>query len=204
MGSLTASTARRRAERATQTTDRAGGNRVGPPRVFTDVGTSFVTLDPGPVPTAAEGAWSASFVQLYRTQYEPMVRLAYLLTGANTVAEDVVQEAFVRTRGRLGQVDHPVAYLRAAVVNGCRNQGRRAALERRKRPDPPAHAFEAEVDELGDALARLPLRQRAVIVLRFYADLSEADIAAALGCRPGTVKSLASRGLAQLRKVVEP
>ena len=61
-----------------------------------------------------------------------------------------------------------------------------------------------EADELFDALAALPSRQRAALVLRFYEDLSEADIAVALGCRPGTVKSLLHRGLAELRKVVEP
>jgi RNA polymerase sigma factor (sigma-70 family) len=62
---------------------------------------------------------------------------------------------------------------------------------------------EPPVDELRDALASLPMRQRAVLVLRFYEDMSEADIAATLGCRPGTVKSLSSRGLAALRQVIE-
>jgi RNA polymerase sigma factor (sigma-70 family) len=96
-------------------------------------------------------------------------------------------------------LDNPDAYLRAAVVNRARNAHRNRARHKAKLP----LLFEADrVDfaaaELNDAVARLPFRQRAVLVMRYYLGLREAEIAEALGCRPGTVKSLASRALARL------
>jgi RNA polymerase sigma-70 factor (sigma-E family) len=147
-----------------------------------------------------------SLADLYRERYVPMVRLAYLMVGSATVAEDLVQDAFARMYRHWDTTQHPRAYLRTAVVNACRSHLRRLALERayRRHPSAAANHQVAEADELFDALAVLPSRQRAALVLRFYEDLSEADIAVALGCRPGTVKSLLHRGLAELRKVVEP
>lgn len=146
----------------------------------------------------------ASLGGLYRERYGDMVRLALLLTGSNAVAEELVQDAFVRLHHRWATLDEPRAYLRTAVVNGCRSHHRRRFLERSRGPAPPPASVTAEVDELWDAIAALPYRQRAVIVMKFYADMAEADIAAALGCRAGTVKSLTSRALAHLRKVIEP
>jgi RNA polymerase sigma-70 factor (sigma-E family) len=146
--------------------------------------------------------WPHDLVSLYRTRYADMVRLAFLLTGSSAEAEEIVQEAFVRVRNRIDRVDNPSAYLRTTVVNGCRNRYRRILVERRHGA-PAARASYDQVDELSDALAALPLRQRSVIVLRFYAGLTETEIAQALGCRPGTVKSLCHRGLAELRRVVE-
>lgn len=146
-----------------------------------------------------------SLADLYRERYVPMVRLAYLMVGSTTVAEDLVQDAFARMHRHWGRAEHPRAYLRMAVVNGCRSHLRRTAREQayRRHPSVVGDGVAAEPDELFDALAALPSRQRAAIVLRFYEDLAEADIADALGCRPGTVKSLLHRGLAELRKVVE-
>lgn len=143
-----------------------------------------------------------SLADLYRQQYGPMVRLAYLLTGSNAVAEELVQDVFARLHRRWGRAEHPQAYLRTSVVNACRSHRRRVLLERR-RPAEVRTAATDEPDEIWDALASLPARQRAALVLRFYEDLPEADIARVLGCRPGTVKSLISRGLAQLRRVIE-
>jgi RNA polymerase sigma-70 factor (sigma-E family) len=154
----------------------------------------------GPLPVVA---WPHDLVSLYRTRYADMVRLAFLLTGSSAEAEEIVQDAFVRIRKRIDRVDNPSAYLRAAVVNGCRNRYRRTLVERRHAV-PTDRASYDRVDELRDALAALPARQRAVIVLRFYAGLTEAEIARSLGCRPGTVKSLCHRGLAELRRVIEP
>ena len=144
-----------------------------------------------------------SFVELYGAQYGPMVRLAHLLTGSDSVAEELVQDAFVRVHGRWDQIDDPGPYLRTAVVNACRSHHRRRVLERTRRPQPAVEAAAPPHDEVWDALARLSYRQRAVLVLKFYEDMAERDIAAALGCRPGTVKSLTSRALEELRKVIE-
>jgi RNA polymerase sigma-70 factor (sigma-E family) len=144
-----------------------------------------------------------AFETLYREEYAPMVRLAYLLVGSAETAEEVVQDSFLRVRDRVAAVERPGAYLRRTVVNGCRNQHRHRDVERRgfarlARVD----WAEPELDHLADALAALPPRQRAVLVLRYYLDCTELEIAEALGCRPGTVKSLASRGLASLREVL--
>ncbi len=146
-----------------------------------------------------------SLADLYRERYGPMVRLAYLMVGSTTVAEDLVQDAFARMHRHWDNAEHPKAYLRAAVVNACRSHLRRVALERayRRHPSAAGEGAVPAADEMFDALAKLPARQRAALVLRFYEDLSEADIAVALGCRPGTVKSLLHRGLAELRQVVE-
>jgi RNA polymerase sigma-70 factor (sigma-E family) len=152
---------------------------------------------------STEPSAPATFDDLFAARYQPMVRLATLLVGNEAVAEELVQDAFVRVHHKWATVDHPAAYLRTAVVNACRNNRRRARLERAQaRADAPAVAPPQE--PLLDALATLNERQRVAIVLRYYEDLSEADIADALGCRPGTVKSLLSRGLTQLREVIEP
>jgi RNA polymerase sigma-70 factor (sigma-E family) len=143
------------------------------------------------------------FEDFYRAQHEPMLRLAYLLTQSRTVAEDLVQDSFIRVQPRWGQIDSPVAYMRRTVTNACYSYHRRRKREEAYVADPPV-AREAEHDEMWDALATLSTRRRAALVLRYYLDLSEADIAEALGCRKGTVKSLTHRGLADLRSVLEP
>jgi RNA polymerase sigma-70 factor (sigma-E family) len=147
-------------------------------------------------------AGPTDFDQLYRTAYQPMVRLAYLLTGGDSVAEDLVQDAFVAVHRRLTSIDDAAAYLRVAVVNRCRSHGRRRALERRLLPR-RSEAVEDHPDELRDVIRRLPERQRTAVVLRYYEDMSEADIARTLGCRVPAVKSLLFRALKDMRKVVE-
>jgi RNA polymerase sigma-70 factor (sigma-E family) len=158
---------------------------------------------PGVAPAEAGEGGRVTFAELYRAHYGPMVRLAYLLVGSNEVAEELVQDAFVRVHRRWDGAERPAAYLRAAVVNACRSHHRRLRRERSRPPEAAeAVGLPTRDHDLLEALARLPDRQRAALVLRFYEDLPEADIAAALGCRPGTVKSLLHRGLAELRKVV--
>jgi RNA polymerase sigma factor (sigma-70 family) len=146
----------------------------------------------------------AGLEDAYRSHWPGLVRLGHLLTGSRTAGEDLAQEAFVGLLRRSSPVDDAGAYLRRSVVNAALTARARRAREQRwaatQREDvqlPP------EMDETWQALARLPARQRAVLVLRYYEDLSEAQIAAALACRPGTVKSLASRGLARLRKEID-
>jgi RNA polymerase sigma factor (sigma-70 family) len=143
---------------------------------------------------------SAGVEHLYRTQRLAMVRLARLLTDSPAVAEEIVQEAFIRFARSLGEKDEPAAYLRVIVVNLCRSQQRRTLVERRVAPRAPLHSGMPEIDETWDLVRQLPFRQRAVLMLRYYEDLSEADIARLLRCRPGTVKSALHRGLAALRK----
>ena len=134
-----------------------------------------------------------------------MLRLARLLTGSETVAEDVVHDAFVGLARNFDRVDNPDGYLRTSVVNLTRSVHRRTGRERDKhRRAETSRMYDVvthqpELDETWDLLRRLPDRQRAAIVLRFYEDLSEAEIARLLRCRPGTVKSLIHRGLARVR-----
>jgi RNA polymerase sigma factor (sigma-70 family) len=140
----------------------------------------------------------------YRNSFADAVRLAHLLSGDASVAEDLAQEAFERVRHRFADVSAPWAYLRAAVVNACRSHHRTRAREaaRARLVGAPASG-ELGARELLDAVDALPYRQKAVIVLRYYEDLSEREIALALGCRPGTVKSLASRALRRLSREIQ-
>lgn len=131
-----------------------------------------------------------------------MVRLAVLLVGSRPMAEEIVQDSFSVVLQRWDTLDRPGAYLRTVVVNGCRMALRRRETERRHRElDPPLPAESPdELIELHEALGTLPERQRVVVVLRYFADRTDAEIAEALGCRPATVRSLAHRGLTRLRK----
>lgn len=156
-----------------------------------------------PVGGAQEPYVARSFEALYADEVDAMARLAFLMVGSNEQAEELVHDAFARLYERWDRVDHPGAYLRTCVVNGCKDRLRRRSAERRH-PTTPTTTTEDEVDHLADVLAALPVKQRAAVVLRYYEDRSEADIADLLGVRPGTVKSLLHRGLARLREVIEP
>lgn len=136
---------------------------------------------------------------LYLHKREAMVRLARLLTGSMVIAEEVVQEAFLRMHQQRSSPDNPTGYLRTTVANISRSHMRRLRLERHVVPEDRVTFDDPVVDETWAALRRLPFRQRAVLALRFYEDLPEAEIARLLGCRPGTVKSSLHRGLAKLR-----
>jgi RNA polymerase sigma-70 factor (sigma-E family) len=156
-----------------------------------------------------EGAGTDRLGDLYLSHAAGAVRLAYLLTGDRALAEDLVQDAFVRLAGRLAHLRDEGAfdaYLRRTVVNLVRSQFRRRRVERAYlertppesgRVDPGPDPDEREA--LWRALGRLPVRQRAALVLRFYEDLSERQVAEVLRCPTGTVKSLVSRGLRNLR-----
>lgn len=137
---------------------------------------------------------------LYEELWLPMLRLTKLLVGSDAVAEDLVQEAFIAVSPKLHVVANPAGYLRIAVVNRARGWHRRTATADRHRSALASVTGDPEIDETWQVLHRLPLRQRAVLVLRYYEDLSEAEVAKALGWRPGTVKSTTHRALARLRK----
>ena len=143
------------------------------------------------------------FAAFYRDAYPGAVRLAWLLPHDHAAAEDVVQDAFVRLRPRLATVEHRTAYLRTAIVNGCRDRARSAGRAdagwRRLRVVTDVSSTD-KPSELLDAVAQLPYKQRAVLVLRYWADLREEQIAEVVGVRPATVRSITSRALERLRK----
>jgi RNA polymerase sigma-70 factor (sigma-E family) len=145
-----------------------------------------------------------SFADLYRNSHGDMVRLAFLLTGSSDVAQDVVQDAFVSVHRAWSRVRDPRAYLRRTVVNACTSHHRRMFRDRRMNASTGSTTVELGADELFDVLETLPARQRAAIVLRYWHDLDDRDIAGALGCRPGTVGSLLHRAITRLREVIEP
>ena len=151
------------------------------------------------------------FREFMRGRWAATVRLAYGLTGDTGHAEDVAQDAFARAYaswGRVSRAGDPQAYVRRIVINEYRRRFRKQRVAEELPgvlPDagtvPPGPE---ERSALLDALRSLGPRQRAVIVLRYWMDLSEAETAAALNCSRGTVKSQASRGLAALKlRVVE-
>ncbi len=154
-----------------------------------------------------------TFAALHREHYEQLVRLARFLVDDRGTGEELVQDAFVRVYRAWSRVEDPVRYVRRAVVNGARSQLRHRAVVRRYVPPalPPGAPADEEVvvrsqhADVVDALGTLPRRQRECLVLRYYLDLSEADIATTLGISRGSVKSHASRGLTALgRRLEEP
>jgi RNA polymerase sigma-70 factor (sigma-E family) len=154
-------------------------------------------------PDRPASAAPAPFEHFFREAWPDAFRLAYFLTHDRTAAVEVAQDAFTQMYRTWGRAERPHAYLRTAIVNRCQNWRRHERVHHEKLPllASPATA-DLSVDHLADAVAALPFRQRAVVVLRYHAGLSEAEIADALGCRPGTVKSLASRALARLEEVI--
>jgi RNA polymerase sigma factor (sigma-70 family) len=124
------------------------------------------------------------------------------MTSRTAIAEEVVQEAFIAAHRSEGRIRDPYAYVRTAVVNRCYSWGRRQVRERSREHRPPDPA-EMAPDEMWDALATLKDRQRVAIVLRFYEDLPDDEIAEILGCRPATVRTAIHRGLKSLRRVID-
>jgi RNA polymerase sigma-70 factor (sigma-E family) len=136
-----------------------------------------------------------------------LLRFAYLLCGDRQLAEDLLQDVLLAMYRRFPDglpIENPVGYARRALANQNISRRRRASSSEvtvAVFPEvaSPASFDAAERDLLWQAVRRLPVRQRTVLVLRYYADASDDDIAAALGCRRGTVRSLASRAIAALR-----
>jgi RNA polymerase sigma-70 factor (sigma-E family) len=142
-----------------------------------------------------------------------LLRTAYLIVGDLPEAEDLLQEALLKVARRWPKVrrmDHPAGYARRILVNlaldgGVKRSRRRSELSGGELPETVAPVASIDThDELHAALAALPPRQRAVLVLRYYLDLPEVEVAAALDCSLGTVKSTASRGLARLERTLRP
>lgn len=162
----------------------------------------------GARPTSDQG-----FVEMLGMELPRLQRVARLLVGSGEVADDLVAEAIARTlpKWRSGSIADPSAYVRRVLVNLANRRWRRRRLALRSDHSaldwmPPAadHPSDsAERDRTLSALHRLPARRRAVVVLRYYDDMPEAAIAAALGIKLGTVKSTLSRALEQLRVDLE-
>jgi RNA polymerase sigma factor (sigma-70 family) len=157
-------------------------------------------LPVGPAGTLPEPLSSADLISLFGRQREAMVRLACVLTGYPAVAEEVVQEAFLKIHQLDQAPRNPDGYLRTVVANLSKSYLRRLRLERNQSARERLLFDDPVIDETWEVVCRLPFRQRAVLALRFYEDLPEAEIARVLHCRPGTVKSSLHRGLAKLRE----
>ena len=156
----------------------------------------------------------ADFDRFVAGSTDALLRTAYLIVWDLGEAEDLVQETLMevaRRWPRVRRMDRPAAYARRILVNrAVSGAGRRARRRRELAAEPPAECVALTNDaagidghdELIGALAALPPRQRAVLVLRYFLDLPEAEVAAALKCSLGTVKSTASRGLARLEQAL--
>ena len=165
------------------------------------------------------GAARREFERFVADSADPLLRTGYLMACDLTEAEDLVQETLLRVARRWNRVrsmDHPAAYARRILVNLAIDTAPRRARRRDElgtagaagladmrdhRAELALQTVDAQADVLA-ALDELPARQRAVIILRYWEDLPEADVAAILGCSAGTVKSTASRGLARLRQTL--
>lgn len=163
---------------------------------------------------ASQADADAAITALYGAHYRPLVRLAVLLVHDIATAEEIVQDSFVALHSglhRLRDGEKALAYLRTAVVNRSRSVLRHRLVVDRNAPKPPPDMPSAEHGALMliersavvAALSSLPVRQREVVVLRFYADLSESQIASTMGITRGAVKSHTSRAMAALRSVLE-
>lgn len=151
------------------------------------------------------------FAEFVGARWTSLYRLAYLLAGSHTGAEDLLQttlEKAFANWGRIARMDHPEAYVRRMLATTLVSSRRRMWFGERPTKDLPEVADDsAELPILDRSIlwplvCALPERQRAVIVLRYYEDLSEAEIAAALGCAPGTVKSQSSAAIGALRRAL--
>ena len=151
------------------------------------------------------------FVEFVAARWTSLFRLAYLLTASPTAAEDLLQTTLEKAYGswaRISRMDYPEAYLRRMLTNALVSSRRRAWLREVSSdslPETMADAIEVGVLDrslLWPLVCALPVRQRAVIVLRYYEDLTEAQIADVLGCAPGTVKSQTSAAMKALRRAL--
>ena len=178
---------------------------------MTETLVADVALGSVPVKLAAEQA----LAELYTLHYKPLVRLSALLLRDIGAAEEVVQDAFIEMHkgwNRLRDTEKALSYLRQAVVNRSRSVLRHRVVVDRNAPKPAPDMPSAEHGAFAllersaviAALRQLPERQREAVVLRFYADMSEAQIADAMGISRGAVKSHTSRAMAALRSVLEP
>ena len=173
--------------------NRSGGLRV------------YVVMDEGgpssrSATTGADSPWPDELVDEYVERRDALVRLATAMLGSASEAEEIVQDAFIATAARWSAVRSVRPYLRAAVVNRARGVHRRRRTAERYHVDAPPADAPQQLVEFRDLLLALPERQRTVLVMRFLEDCPDEEIAAVLDCRRATVRSLAARALARIRR----
>jgi RNA polymerase sigma-70 factor (sigma-E family) len=186
------------------------GDPVARPNTVTETLVANAVLRP------ATADWDAdrAVTDLYTTHYRALVRLATLLLRDIQTAEEVVQDSFIAMHDgwrRLRDREKALSYLRQSVVNRSRSVLRHRTVVDKNAPKPPPDMPSAEQGALNSleryavvaALRTLPVRQREALVLRYYADLSEAQIASAMGISRGAVKSHTARGMSSLRAALE-
>lgn len=159
--------------------------------------------DQGKIATSETGtdADRRAFGAFYEQRHAAEVRRAYLMVRSNELANDIVHDAMVGVWRRWPDLDNPAGYLSAAVLNGCRDAGRRrVSRDRTIRRLGADAADRTEADVLDDVLARLPFNQRAAVVLRYYCGWSTEEIAAGLHCSANSVGPWITRALASMRK----
>lgn len=147
------------------------------------------------------------FSRFFEAERSGAIRLAWLLTHDKAAAEDIAHDAFTAVFKRFDRLENPAAYLRRAVVNGVYERSRRREREQRRLTLVSATipiSVDGPSGGLIDAIASLPLKQRTVVVLRYWNDLDDQEIAQIMEVRSGTVRSLRSRATAQLRKAFTP
>jgi RNA polymerase sigma factor (sigma-70 family) len=162
-------------------------------------------IEPGDARRAALA--SAEFEAFVVAERRAALRLAWLLTHDQSGADDLVQDAFAAVMVRFDELERPAAYFRTTLVNLVRERHRRSDREsRRLRLATASRALTvpAPVDPLIDVVATLPLAQRTAVVLRYWCDLPDDEIAVALSVRPATVRSLIHRALKRLAKEIDP
>ena len=173
-------------------------------------------MSAAPTTSGAVVEWDAdrAVTAIYSEHYRSLVRLAAFLVRDNATAEEVVQDSFVAMHGawrRLRDTDKALSYLRQSVVNRSRSVLRHRMVVDKNTPKPPPDMpsaehgaiIQLERSAVVSALRALPERQREALVLRYYGDLSEAQIASVMGISRGAVKSHTARAMAALRIVLE-
>lgn len=157
-----------------------------------------------------DAAADPGVADLYRSDHTRITRLAYLLSGDRSFAEEAGQEAFVRLLSSQAVVREPSGYLTTVTVNLCRDHGRRLATAAAHPTALPGHGPHVDVpgqlddaDVVMQAIRQLPLPSREIVVLRYWMDLPTGEIARLLGRRPGTVRSILHRAHAALGEVLD-
>lgn len=140
--------------------------------------------------------------ELYRVHRERLTRLAASVTFDRSLAEEIVQDAFAGLQQRIGTIADPVGYLQRSVINRGVSALRRRRVAQRYVPPLAVAGGDPEVETAWAAVVRLPVRQRTVVVLRFWHDMADTEIAEVLGWPVGTVKSTLHRALQRLREEV--